>query len=1032
MSETQVHSDSRLAVLHQLPFVLLAKEELRPLICEMFRPIRFRFGEVIVRESEPPDGLYVLASGTARVLTERDGTEITLRRIDPGNAFGEAALISGGPRTATVRASEPVEALRLGRDAFDAVVSLHPEIASALEDHIRTQSISQILRMDPVFSLLPTTLVAERLSEIEPIDLDAGEVLVHAGDPGDAVYVVESGRFVVTEGSEADASPVGYVRAGDVIGERAVTTGGVRSATVTATTESRVLRIDAPTFLELLAECPRFAAAIEARDAARERRVGENLPLDFTGDAAATAPVPADEPSSTESGAEVEGATAAGQVRRSRKMPVVLQFDAADCAVAALASVSRFYGRKVSVTHLRDAAGTGSEGTTLRGLCSAASEVGFKATPVKASRDRLDSMALPAIIHWDKNHWVVLYEVGESQVTLGDPASGLRKVPRAEVMETWSGYAALLEPTEALQHAPVDKASLGWVMPFLRPHRVALGVAFLLALVAAGFEVLMPVIVGRIVNTLEAHRHPDIAPSALLLLGVVVAAVAVTWTQARILARIALSFDRDSLDFLTGKLLDLPMSYFAKRKVGDIERRLQTMSEVRRIVVQEGIGALTAFALLVAILVTMILQAPILGVIFLVVLPLYGALMWASNQRVRPILATMEEAFTRYSASQVDLLKGVETVKTLGVEPGLRSIMRREFGKLNDRLSSAYRTLATFNAGVQGVNLGVYATFVVLGALSVGAGTISVGAYVAFIGLALLSSSPLLGLMATWDDVQSTSVLLARLHDVLAHEPEQGADHSHLMHVTSLEGHISLRGLEYRYGDSEPILSDVDLEIDPGTTVAIVGRSGSGKSTLLRLIGGLLEPSAGSIAVDSVDLSALRRRELRERIGFVLQTPYVFNVSVAENIAFGREDIDMDLVRQAAEAANFHDIVARMPLGYDTLVGDGAVKLSGGEAQRLSIARALYRRPPVLLLDEATSALDAESEQAIQRNLDRLSVGRTVVVVTHRLRSIRDVDRIVVVERGRLVEQGTHDELISADGIYAYLFRLQYSDEAEW
>ena len=336
--------------------------------------------------------------------------------------------------------------------------------------------------------------------------------------------------------------------------------------------------------------------------------------------------------------------------------------------------------------------------------------------------------------------------------------------------------------------------------------------------------------------------------------------------------------------------------------------------------------------------------------------------------------------------------------------------MKGEFDKLNQRLASAYNALSTFDAAVQVVNLGLYALFVVLGAYSVRSGHISVGTFVAFIGLALLVSSPLLGLMSVWDDVQSTSVLLARLHDVLAHEPEQGFDHSELVHVTSLEGRIAAQGVEFRYRDGEPILSDISLEIDPGTSVAIVGRSGSGKSTLLRLIGGLLEPTAGSIAVDSVDLGSLHRQELRGRIGFVLQTPYVFSGTIAQNIAFGHDDIDMERVLRAAEAANFADVAGRTALGYETMVGDGGIKLSGGEAQRLSIARALYRDPPVLLLDEATSALDAEAEQVFQQALRRLSVGRTIVLITHRLRSIRDVDRIIVIERGRLVEEGNHDE----------------------
>jgi ATP-binding cassette subfamily B protein len=391
----------------------------------------------------------------------------------------------------------------------------------------------------------------------------------------------------------------------------------------------------------------------------------------------------------------------------------------------------------------------------------------------------------------------------------------------------------------------------------------------------------------------------------------------------------------------------------------------------------------------------------------------------------------MEEAHGYYQSRQIDLLKGVETVKTLGAETGLRSKLRDTFSDVTRQVTPAYQALGRYEAMVAALTLATYATFVYLGALAVHAHSISLSQYVAFMALVLTATAPLLALMYFWDQVQMSSVLLARIHDVLAHEPEQGDRRDGLRPVTSLQGHIVVNDVEFRYrAHDQAILTGINLDVPPGTTVALVGRSGSGKSTLLRLLAGLLDPTSGSISYDGVDIADVRHRELRARIGFVLQTPYVFDATVAENIAFGSHPVDNDALRRTAQIADVDDFVSRLPLGYDTRIGDGGLKLSGGQAQRIAIARALYRSPPVVFFDEATSALDAESEQTIKQNLDQLARGRTVFIVTHRLTSIRDVDLIVVLDGGRVVETGTHDALLNAAGLYAHLYRQQFLDRS--
>jgi ATP-binding cassette subfamily B protein len=241
---------------------------------------------------------------------------------------------------------------------------------------------------------------------------------------------------------------------------------------------------------------------------------------------------------------------------------------------------------------------------------------------------------------------------------------------------------------------------------------------------------------------------------------------------------------------------------------------------------------------------------------------------------------------------------------------------------------------------------------------------------------------------------------------------------------------VTLRNLGFHYPNAPtaPILTDVSIDIAPGTTVALVGRSGSGKSTLLRLLAGLIEPTSGAVLVDDVDLREMKYDELRQKVGFVLQQSYLFDATIAENIAYGDDEPDPDRVSRAAQIAAAAEFVEALPLGYQTRVGDSGMRLSGGQAQRIAIARAIYRQPPLLLFDEATSALDTESERLVKENLDRLLEGRTAVVVAHRLSTVRDADLILVLEKGRLVEHGTHDELLRREGLYYHLHTYQQAD----
>jgi ATP-binding cassette subfamily B protein len=391
------------------------------------------------------------------------------------------------------------------------------------------------------------------------------------------------------------------------------------------------------------------------------------------------------------------------------------------------------------------------------------------------------------------------------------------------------------------------------------------------------------------------------------------------------------------------------------------------------------------------------------------------------------MLDSLEEGASRYRSRQLDSIRGIETVKSMSAEATLQRGLVRQFGELTDRLFRADMTTMLYEGGVQLVTFISLALFLWVGALLVLHHHLTVGGLVAFNSLVVLANSPILLILGAWDQSQYSQIILSRLEDIVAQEPEQGNDRSRLRPVPTLQGHISLRNVRFAYPGAvpTPVLEDVTLDADPGMTVAVVGRSGSGKTTLAKLLAGLYEPTEGQILYDGLDLATLDHRELRRHLGFVLQETHLFDDSIARNIALGDEEPDLERLRWAVKISGAQQFVERLPLAYDTRVGESGLSLSGGQKQRIAIARAVYTKPAVLILDEATSALDTESERAVQEGLDEIRRDRTCFIIAHRLSTVRDADLIVVLDRGRLVERGTHHELVERRGLYYYLVSQQ-------
>jgi len=696
-----------------------------------------------------------------------------------------------------------------------------------------------------------------------------------------------------------------------------------------------------------------------------------------------------------------------------------------DSAIQSLVIMARLHDRSVNeqqISHRYSAAGK----LSLTELLRAAQELGFKVRHRKANWEQLTRLPLPAMILGKDGCYRVIAKVSDQSALVQEPFERApQKLPRKAFEDMWSGEVILFRDVQGSEEN-TNRFGVSWFIPAFKKYRGLFAEVLIASLFIQVFALLTPLIFQVIIDKVLVHRGlSTLDVLAIGLFMIVLFEVLLSGIRSYILSHTTNRIDVELGSRLFRHLVALPLSYFKVRKIGEGVARVRELENIRQFMTGAAMMSLLDVLFIGVFLAVMFYYSPILAWVVVGSIPVYMLIALVAAPVLRKYLVEKFQQGARNQALVVETLSGIETIKSLSAEPRVWHRWERQLARY---VSTGFK--ADFMANLSGhasqfVNKLVIIALLWLGARQVLDGQLTIGGLVAFNMLAMRVSQPMLRLMTLWQEFQQAGISIERLGDIL-NTPVETTNSSMRGRLSTVSGHIAFRQVSFRYRpETMDVLSRLELEVQPGEVIGLVGGSGSGKSTMARLLQNLYRPHEGQVLIDDLDVRQFDLAWLRQQVGVLSQEHFLIHGSVYENIAFARPSASLDEVVESAKLAAAHDFIVQLPEGYEELVGEQGAKLSGGQKQRIALARLLLTNPRVLILDEATSALDYLSESVILNNLEKICRGRTVLIIAHRLNMVQRCDRILVLEQGRIIEEGNHQDLLERGGRYAEMHDSQ-------